>query len=237
MTVNIPAGKWIVLIEIALIAVVVVGVGGYLSLQELTLPMYELRQEAPVDGFGVTTLRRGDELYVSGATEFPLFEHEATWGPRFGGRLGKTADGGLHIDQINGQAGTDYLLAHGDMTGDSIFRKATREPLPLGKLQVNAIEYVTNKNGSRVVKRSEDGRLIEEIVSALRSDVEGKKPEPNFSAQIYQLNLFSAQLPGLAYLAYVVLDSDGSIYLAERGFESESWLATSDTIARWVREE
>jgi hypothetical protein len=131
---------------------------------------------------------------------------------------------------------TDYVLVRGDMTGELIFRKASLDPLPLEKLRIASVEIVTNKNGSRVVRSNEDGALIKEVIAGLRSTATGKKPESHFSAQVYQLHLVSPDLPGLVYLAYAILDEDGRVYLAERGFEGERWVPASETVARWVRE-
>lgn len=219
-------------------AVVVVVVGGaaaigYLTWNERNLPIYEMGEQPPVGGYAVNTLLHDDASYVSAEFEFCLRPtDESTWFS-WGQRIGKTADGGFYVYKLNGQDGADWVFLRGLMTGDSVYRNTRLTAITLDTLNVTALAFTEDKGHAPTTRRTEDQDIIREVVTSL-SKGEGARPALTSQAGPYALELFSPQLAGLSYLAYVIEDDQGAVYLAKRGYEGETPIPAGERFSQWV---
>jgi hypothetical protein len=217
----------------AFLVVVVIAAAGFFYIQVQNLPLYEDGEQVPVDGIAVNSLKQGDSIYISGPFEFSLEVIEGQFDIPLARRIGKTSQG-LDIYKPVGHDGSRYVFTRGEMNADSVYRNSSTPQVSLSDLDVNAMEYINDYGGSPTSKRTNDKDLIRDLVTTLTSGA-GLPANPSKPHNIYHVRLFSDQLPGLAYFAYVIVDDRGDIYLTHRAMEDQLWIPVDDRLSQWLR--
>ncbi len=208
---------------------------GYAVWSERSLPIYEMGSEEPVGGYAVNTLVHGDSSYVSGEFEFSLIVTNDSWGFGWLQRIGKTPDDGMYVYKLSGQDGSDWLYAEGEMTGETVFRNQLLAPITLDTLDVTSLEFSDyTMSSTPTIRRTSDQGIIREVIARLGTNG-AAQPASSSPSRVSHLDLWSPQLPGMTYLAYVIVDDRGSVYLAERGQEGTIWIPAGDRFSQWVR--
>jgi len=201
-------------------------VAGALIWRERSLPVYTMAQEYSPDGQVVTgTLTLGGVCYVNSMAEFPLYPLGR------GGQVGRTADG-MRVHALAGAgANRDYLILTGFMFPDILYRRDDVPAFDPQRAPIGELRLFANVGRGPVLHSTQDPALIGELLACLRDP--GPLTAASEPYDMFQLQLLSAQAPGIYYLLYAALAPDGRVYLAERA-APEQWITAGDALAQWV---
>jgi len=119
---------------------------------------------------------------------------------------------------ILGQKPTDYIAVDvgSEMPAYAIFRNIQLPPFDWRKAAYKSMDFNVPSGPNARDKRTADPALIADIVRTLG---EGKPadPQPPLGGRenVFELSLFSDQLPGMIFNPRVYVDAAGPIYLSE----------------------
>lgn len=212
-------------------------IGGFLILILSLTIMYFNKEKFPVyeeinnvksdiPNFTKHYLIKGNQKYVTDATEFPL---EIT-GRFYGKQIGITTNGNK-VFAVNGQDLRDYIVLTGFMVPASFYRNVSIPPLDFFSIRVSEIQLRDNKGLSTFKKKTTDRKVISEVIESLRKptymSIKGE-------AELFHISLISPKLNGLGYMVYVVIDKDKNVYLKD--FIKEEPMKAGPLFTKWVNE-
>lgn len=208
-------------------AVVLAGAAyfAWLFWQRLNVPFFTFAQQVTPDGqFANSFLSSGDSSYVSTRTEFSLKLLPPASGYPLIGRTSDDQD----VRAILGN--NDYVTLSGFMNPHVIFRRESVPAIDLATFPFEEMRYSGSLGGQPVRKSTREARLISEVIDSMQLPVVSL-PETD---QVYQIELLSAHLPGLAYTINVLVDSSGKVYFA-RVYDYEHGVEAGPLFMQWIR--
>lgn len=202
------------------------------------LPTFRMEQvPSEHEGYRHSTLTSGNTVYVNDYEEYAL----ATFGPsptQMIGRLpvSEYPDNGVYA--IPGQDPSAYVLEYDPMY-QIVYRNIEHPPFDW-RTAVFQKMRLGIPIGPAANKETTNPQVIEDVLRTLQGAAIFIVPLDATGSYVnyenYGLNLFSDQLPGLAYIAGVHINADGQIYLAENGITNQ-WHPVSSSFLEWMNGE
>ncbi len=194
--------------------------------QEQSLPVYSENQTFSEQGTPIHTLTSGKMVYINSPTESFLEPIDGRWT----NQMGKTP-GGQKIYGPPGQSFPEYIVLKGFMFPETVYRNNSSSTVELRALRVSEIRFSANQGLAPLFKKTQDPRIIDEVVRALRNPQAVKPTQAQ--SQTYHIDLVSEQISGLGYFVYVWVDENHRVFFADR-FALDSWIPAEERFTQWV---
>ena len=194
--------------------------------QEQSLPVYSENQTFSEQGTPIHTLTSGNMVYINGPTESFLEPIDGRWT----NQMGKTP-GGQKIYGPPGQSYPEYVVLKGFMFPETVYRNNSSSTVELRALRVSEIRFSANQGLAPLLKKTQDPRIIDEVLRALRNPQPVKPTQAQ--SQTYHIDLVSEQIPGLGYFVYVWVDENRRVFFADR-FAPDNWMPAGEHFTQWA---
>lgn len=207
-----------------------------------SLPIYTSQQTASTHpGHWHTTLTCGNLVYVNDSEEasLQLIQRDPTTA------VGRQAFGDGKICAIAGQKTTAYLAVDvgSEMSAYAVFRNIQQPPFDWRHAAFQRMDLSVTTGPAARRKSTTDPALIADAVRTLSEGT--PVPPPSLTtSNIFGIELFSDQLPGLFFTPSVGLDETGAVYLTEslaiEIIQREPkiharWIHASPQVTHWVQ--
>jgi hypothetical protein len=138
---------------------------------------------------------------------------------------------------IPGQRPADYVAVDvgSEMPAYEVFRRSELPPFDWRHAAFQTMEFNVPSGRAPHHKQTADQALIAEVVRTLNEGTPADPPPPPGSmTEVFELSLFSDQLPGLTFSPKVYLDAAGPVYLAENAVLAFTSAKTTRFNGRWI---
>ncbi len=194
--------------------------------QEQSLPVYSENQTFSEQGTPIHTLTSGNMVYINSTAESFLEPIDGRWT----NQIGKTP-GDQKIYGPPAQSSPEYVVLKGFMFPEIVYRNNSSSTVELRALRVSEIRFSANQGLAPLLKKTQDPRIIDEVLRALKDPQPVKPTQAQF--QTYHIDLVSEQISGLGYFVYVWVDENRRVFFADR-FAPDSWIAAGERFTQWA---
>lgn len=247
--------KWLMAAGVGGLAVGAVTAGwlvrGWVAPALQSLPKYSMRQtDSEHRGYRRTTVHFRSADYIRDFEDAPIWLAH----PVPTNVIGRAPFGHARVCSIPGQDPANYIAVDcgSEMESYEVFRHVEHPPFDWRQATFQAMESAGSMMHAER-KRITDAALIADVVRTLRDGTPtpaGALPEtltapqlPGSVESLGRLQLYSDDLPGLAFCPMLYRDETGSVYLAESvGIEyanrtqqmHANWIPAHEPLAQWL---